>query len=134
MFHVASKKLIVHLFAGALLVTIGDFRIEGFGGLFGIEVMPETISTVFSLFVYIVIVNSWNLIDGIDGLADRGTRARAQGDVAGSVLDSLPGGFLSGLGIGHVVALGRKRRVFWLRDGGLSTPMRPRSGIVRGGA
>lgn len=65
----ASKKLIVHLFAGALLVTIGDFRIEGFGGLFGIEVMPETISTVFSLFVYIVIVNSWNLIDGIDGLA-----------------------------------------------------------------
>ncbi len=65
----ASKKLIVHLFAGALLVTIGDFRIEGFGGLFGIEEMPETISTVFSLFVYIVIVNSWNLIDGIDGLA-----------------------------------------------------------------
>jgi UDP-N-acetylmuramyl pentapeptide phosphotransferase/UDP-N-acetylglucosamine-1-phosphate transferase len=65
----ASKKLIVHLFAGALLVTVGGFRIEGFGGLFGIEEMPETISTIFSLFVYIVIVNSWNLIDGIDGLA-----------------------------------------------------------------
>lgn len=65
----ASKKLIVHLFAGALLVTIGDFRIEGFGGLFGIEDMPETISTIFSLFVYIVVVNAWNLIDGIDGLA-----------------------------------------------------------------
>ncbi len=65
----ASKKLIVHLFAGALLITIGDFRIEGFGGLFGIEDMPETISTIFSLFVYIVIVNAWNLIDGIDGLA-----------------------------------------------------------------
>ena len=65
----ASKKLIVHLFAGALLVTVGGFRIEGFGGLFGIEEMPETISTIFSLFVYIVIVNAWNLIDGIDGLA-----------------------------------------------------------------
>ena len=65
----ASKKLMVHLFAGALLVTVGGFRIEGFGGLFGIEEMPETISTIFSLFVYIVIVNAWNLIDGIDGLA-----------------------------------------------------------------
>ena len=65
----ASKKLIVHLIAGALLVTVGGFRIEGFGGLFGIEEMPETISTIFSLFVYIVIVNAWNLIDGIDGLA-----------------------------------------------------------------
>ena len=65
----ASKKLMVHLIAGALLVTVGGFRIEGFGGLFGIEEMPETISTIFSLFVYIVIVNAWNLIDGIDGLA-----------------------------------------------------------------
>ena len=65
----ASKKLVIHLFVGALLVTVGGFRIEGFGGLFGIEDMPETISTVFSLFVYIVIVNAWNLIDGIDGLA-----------------------------------------------------------------
>ena len=65
----ASKKLIVHLIAGALLVTVGGFRIEGFGGLFGIEAMPETISTIFSLFVYIVVVNAWNLIDGIDGLA-----------------------------------------------------------------
>mgnify|MGYP001046671253 FL=1 len=65
----ASKKLIFHLIAGALLVTVGGFRIEGFGGLFGIEEMPETISTIFSLFVYIVIVNAWNLIDGIDGLA-----------------------------------------------------------------
>jgi UDP-N-acetylmuramyl pentapeptide phosphotransferase/UDP-N-acetylglucosamine-1-phosphate transferase len=65
----ASKKLMVHLIAGALLVTVGGFRIEGFGGLFGVEEMPETISTIFSLFVYIVIVNAWNLIDGIDGLA-----------------------------------------------------------------
>jgi len=65
----ASKKLMVHLFVGAFLVTVGGFRIEGFGGLFGIEAMPETISTIFSLFVYIVVVNAWNLIDGIDGLA-----------------------------------------------------------------
>jgi UDP-GlcNAc:undecaprenyl-phosphate GlcNAc-1-phosphate transferase len=52
-----------------MLVTIGGFRINGFGGLFGIEDMPESLATIFSLFVYIVVVNAWNLIDGIDGLA-----------------------------------------------------------------
>jgi UDP-N-acetylmuramyl pentapeptide phosphotransferase/UDP-N-acetylglucosamine-1-phosphate transferase len=65
----ASKKLLVHLIIGGLLVTYGGFRIDGFGGLFGIEKMPEILATMFSLFVYIVVVNAWNLIDGIDGLA-----------------------------------------------------------------
>ena len=65
----ASKKLLIHLIVGGILVTIGGFRIEGFGGLFGIETMPEAVATIFSLFVYIVVVNAWNLIDGIDGLA-----------------------------------------------------------------
>jgi len=65
----ASKKLLIHLFVGGILVTLGEFRIEGFGGLFGIETMPAAVATIFSLFVYIVVVNAWNLIDGIDGLA-----------------------------------------------------------------
>ena len=65
----ASKKLLVHLVTGGILVTVGGFRIDGFGGLFGIEAMPEAVATTFSLFVYIVVVNAWNLIDGIDGLA-----------------------------------------------------------------
>jgi UDP-N-acetylmuramyl pentapeptide phosphotransferase/UDP-N-acetylglucosamine-1-phosphate transferase len=65
----AAKKLLVHLFAGGILVTVGGFRINGFGGLFGVEAMPEAVATMFSLFVYIVVVNAWNLIDGIDGLA-----------------------------------------------------------------
>ena len=65
----AAKKLLVHLVVGSVLVTFGGFRINGFGGLFGIEAMPEEVATVFSLFVYIVVVNAWNLIDGIDGLA-----------------------------------------------------------------
>ncbi len=65
----ATKKLLIHLIVGAMLVTIGGFRINGFGGLFGIEDMPESLATIFSLFVYIVVVNAWNLIDGVDGLA-----------------------------------------------------------------
>lgn len=64
-----SKKLMVHLFIGIALTTISQYRIESFGGLFGINELPEMLSIGFSVFVYIVIVNAWNLIDGLDGLA-----------------------------------------------------------------
>lgn len=65
----ASKKLLVHLAVGLMLITVGGYKIETFGGLFGIEELPEALSLFFSLFVYIVIVNALNLIDGVDGLA-----------------------------------------------------------------
>jgi UDP-GlcNAc:undecaprenyl-phosphate GlcNAc-1-phosphate transferase len=65
----ASKKLLVHLVVGLMLITIGGYKIQTFGGLFGIEELPETLSLFFSLFVYIVVVNALNLIDGVDGLA-----------------------------------------------------------------
>ena len=64
-----SKKLLVHLFLGAVLVFWGGFRIDSFGGLFGLTDIPLWLSCPFSLFVYIVVVNAINLIDGIDGLA-----------------------------------------------------------------
>ena len=64
-----SKKLLVHLFIGLALTTISEYRIESFGGLFGVYELPESLSIIFSIFVYIVIVNAWNLIDGLDGLA-----------------------------------------------------------------
>ena len=59
----------VHLFVGFALTSIGGYRIESFGGLFGVNELPENLSIAFSIFVYIVIVNAWNLIDGLDGLA-----------------------------------------------------------------
>jgi UDP-GlcNAc:undecaprenyl-phosphate GlcNAc-1-phosphate transferase len=65
----ASKKLLVHLVVGLMLITIGGYKIQTFGGLFGIEELPEALSLFFSLFVYIVVVNALNLIDGVDGLA-----------------------------------------------------------------
>ena len=63
-----AKKLLVHLAVGFVLVAVGGFKIETFGGLFGISELPEALSLAFSLFVYIVIVNALNLIDGVDGL------------------------------------------------------------------
>lgn len=64
-----AKKLLVHLILGTLLMAGGGFRIETFGGLFGVYELPLWVSFPFSLFVYIVVVNAINLIDGIDGLA-----------------------------------------------------------------
>ena len=64
-----SKKLLVLLFIGIALTRISQYRIESFGGLFGVNELPEILSIVFSVFVFVVIVNAWNLIDGLDGLA-----------------------------------------------------------------
>lgn len=63
------KKLIAHVLVGMILVLMGDIRISSFHGIFGIDVIPYWASIFLSLFTYIVVVNSFNLIDGIDGLA-----------------------------------------------------------------
>jgi len=48
---------------------MGDIRITGLHGVFGINEIPQWGSVFLSLFTYIVVVNAMNLIDGIDGLA-----------------------------------------------------------------
>ena len=64
-----SKKLLVHLLIGFILVFVADIRITQFWGLFEVDSLPYWLSLALTLFVYIVIVNAINLIDGVDGLA-----------------------------------------------------------------
>ncbi|MDP4588521.1 MAG: undecaprenyl/decaprenyl-phosphate alpha-N-acetylglucosaminyl 1-phosphate transferase [Flavobacteriales bacterium] len=64
-----SKKLLVHISVGTILVLMADIRITDFWGLFNFHEIPDWASIIFSIFVYIVIVNAINLIDGVDGLA-----------------------------------------------------------------
>ena len=65
-----TKKLIAHLLVGSILVFMADLRITSLHGFFGLDgSLPYAISATFSIFVYIVVVNSINLIDGVDGLA-----------------------------------------------------------------
>ena len=64
-----NKKLYVHFLVGIILVYMADIRITSFWGLFSIGELPYWVSLIVSLFTYIVIVNSINLIDGVDGLA-----------------------------------------------------------------
>lgn len=64
-----SKKLIVHFVVAFILVYLANIRITQFCGLFYIDEIHPVGSYIFSVFVYIVIVNAINLIDGVDGLA-----------------------------------------------------------------
>lgn len=63
-----GKKLIGELMAACILVFKSNIRLTSFYGLFGITVLPEWLSIVLSVFTIIVIMNSFNLIDGINGL------------------------------------------------------------------
>lgn len=63
------KKLIAHLIVAFILVMMAEIRITSMHGIFGIGELPEWASVLLTIFVYIVIVNAYNLIDGVDGLA-----------------------------------------------------------------
>jgi UDP-GlcNAc:undecaprenyl-phosphate GlcNAc-1-phosphate transferase len=63
------KKFTGQLIAALLLIVFTDTRIVGFSGIFNITIMPYWLSVIFTLFVYLLIINAFNLIDGVDGLA-----------------------------------------------------------------
>lgn len=65
----ASWKLIGEVVAAFFLIVVADLRLPSFHGFLGIYELPLLISYAVSFFVFIVIVNSLNLIDGVDGLA-----------------------------------------------------------------
>ncbi|HLG03720.1 MAG TPA: MraY family glycosyltransferase, partial [Bacteroidia bacterium] len=63
------KKLAAHIVVGLILVLMAEVRIRSLHGLFGLQEIPLWASIFLSLFTYIVVVNAFNLIDGVDGLA-----------------------------------------------------------------
>lgn len=65
----ASKKFIGQLIAAGILIKFGGIQINNMHGFLGIYELPYVASIVLSFFTIVVITNSFNLIDGIDGLA-----------------------------------------------------------------
>ncbi len=65
----ASKKFIGQLIAAGIIIKFGGIQITNFHGFLGVYEIPHTTSIIISLFTIIVITNSFNLIDGVDGLA-----------------------------------------------------------------
>ena len=63
------KKLIAHMMVSMILVLMADIRIVSMYGIFGVHELPYWASIFLSIFTYIVVVNAFNLIDGVDGLA-----------------------------------------------------------------
>lgn len=63
------KKLFANILVGLIIVLMGDIRITGLHGIFGVEYIPDWGSVFLSLFTFIVVLNAMNLIDGVDGLA-----------------------------------------------------------------
>lgn len=63
------KKLAGQIFAAGLVAVLADIRINDLYGLFYIHQLPYLVSIFLTIFVFIVIINGFNLIDGIDGLA-----------------------------------------------------------------
>lgn len=63
------KKLAAQLVAAGIVIACADIRIGSLFGLFGIYEMPYLASFLLTVFIFVVVINSYNLIDGIDGLA-----------------------------------------------------------------
>jgi UDP-GlcNAc:undecaprenyl-phosphate/decaprenyl-phosphate GlcNAc-1-phosphate transferase len=64
-----NKKLLGELFAVLIIIMLGDIRFTNLHGFLGINSLAYFPSVILSTFVMIVIINAFNLIDGIDGLA-----------------------------------------------------------------
>lgn len=64
-----KKKLLAQIVVALIMILLADIRITTFHGFLGIHDIPYWLSLVFTVFVYLVIINGFNLIDGIDGLS-----------------------------------------------------------------
>ncbi len=62
-------KLIGQIFAVSIIAFFSDLQFTDLHGFFGISHISPLFGVPLTIFVYLVIVNGFNLIDGIDGLA-----------------------------------------------------------------
>ncbi|MES1218170.1 MAG: MraY family glycosyltransferase [Bacteroidota bacterium] len=65
----AFKKIIGQVIAASILIHLGGIKLTSMHGLFGFYEVPEAFSMALSYLTIIVVINSFNLIDGVDGLA-----------------------------------------------------------------
>lgn len=65
----AYKKLIAQIAISVMMVLGSDIRIRSLFGLFGVYEIDYWLSVLLSIFTFVILINSFNLIDGIDGLA-----------------------------------------------------------------
>jgi UDP-GlcNAc:undecaprenyl-phosphate/decaprenyl-phosphate GlcNAc-1-phosphate transferase len=64
-----KKKLVVQIFTAIMMATIGNFRLTSLSGFLGVDHIGYIWGMLISAFLIVAIVNAFNFIDGIDGLA-----------------------------------------------------------------
>jgi UDP-N-acetylmuramyl pentapeptide phosphotransferase/UDP-N-acetylglucosamine-1-phosphate transferase len=65
----AKKKFLGQIIAVAILMVNSDFRMYSFHGFLGVYELNNFVSVSLSMFLILGLINAYNLIDGIDGMA-----------------------------------------------------------------
>ena len=78
----SRTKFFIQFIVASILVLAGKIRLTSMYGVFGIHTLPYWPSVALSILTIILVVNAFNLIDGIDGLAAT-TGIVANGSFAG---------------------------------------------------
>lgn len=63
------KKLLGQIVAASLVVLLGGVKLTSMYGLFGIEGLNDSVSIILTIFTLLVVMNGFNLIDGINWLS-----------------------------------------------------------------
>lgn len=63
------KKIVGQLIAAFIIILLTDIRIIEFYGILGIAELNYISSILITVFIYVLVINAFNLIDGVDGLA-----------------------------------------------------------------
>lgn len=66
---IAHHKLVAQVFAAALVVVLADVKLTGLYNIAGVNELPFGLDYILSVMAVVIMTNSFNLIDGIDGLA-----------------------------------------------------------------
>ena len=65
----ARKRLLMEIGVIALLIFTNDLTIDNFHGLWGLHEIPRGVAIPLTIFAAVGIINSINLIDGVNGLS-----------------------------------------------------------------
>lgn len=65
----AGKKFLGQLIIAAILIVKANLVIDNMHGFLGLYQIDKTFSYLLTVFAMVVIINAYNLIDGVDGLA-----------------------------------------------------------------
>lgn len=64
-----GHRFLVEIFTVLLLIFVGDYSLNDFHGLWGINQIPQWVAIPLTVVAAVGIINAINLIDGVDGLS-----------------------------------------------------------------